>query len=695
MIVGIITKRIFMKRLLLILIFVTNLFSCGLHYDIYDFLDEYFYNFIPAKLANVDDKNPLYKYHFYRNPVYAKRVAYYAKIKKELNLDEWSKVLKLDKKVVEDILYHDKDLEVKDNEFREYLSFLRDYKKAFIDRWGFYLDKIYVNRSIIQEAKQYYQKPHSNFFKLRYAYNLARIYHFFGMYDEELKLINSLKNLKKQDSIVWEWIESLKAGALQHKGDFVNSAYLFAKVFSTHKSDKYLGYYDFKIKTDKQWQELLNKAKNDDEKLLFHFLRGMQKGNNLLSEYQEMLKIKQNSKWIDIAEYMLAQKAQYKYFNFIENAENNVDFDGNYTKHPIEFVEHFIKTLKSKRQKSDFDNYLLEYMFVLTKNNKPHYYDKNYNDLLNYIYYIKNLKSINEAEISKRLSNIKVLRDSAIKYTINKLSKLYPENSLKLYLAIACDELSYFDINRYMTIKTFKEYSALKAKKDKNLIEKLLLKGSNYHIDKDKQNLYYSLLYTGSGEFETALKYLEKVPKNMHRFGNFNPFNVYFDGNNYESREHHKPYPQKKFLETMIKVSSKKSVMDYFLRANGWYNISYFGNSPMLSIIYRRTTVIEKNIIKPELFKLNQAKKFYKKALSMTKDDEFKAKIIYQLMKVALAKSILTSKNYFKPEFERGEVFGLIHDNPQYQKLYYDLQNYKNTKYYQKIKNCAGFEYFK
>ena len=585
-----------MKKLLLALIFVTNLFSCGSIYNLYDFLDEYYYNFVPVKLVNVDGKNPLYQYSHNSSPAYDKRVAYYAKIKKELNLDEWSRVLKLDKKAVEDVLYHDKDLKVKNSEFSEYLTFLRDYKKAFIDRWGFYHDKKDVNKSIIQEAKQYYQKPHASFFKLRYAYNLARIYHFFGMYDDELDLINSLDNLKKQDSIVWEWIDSLKAGALQQKEDFVNSAYLFAKIFSTHKSDNYLGYYDFKIKTDKQWQELLGKAKNDDEKLVFHFLRGMQKGNNLLSEYQEMLKIKQNSKWIDIAEYMLAQKAQYKYFYSSENAEGYVEFDGNYSKHPVEFIEKFIKTLESKTSKSDFDNYFLEYISVLTKNTQPHYYDKNYNDLLEYIYYIKNLKSIDEAEISKKLSNIKVLKDSAEKYTIYKLSILYPDDSLKQLLAVACDELSYFDINKNMTIKTFKEYDALKTKKDKNLVEKLLLKGSGYQIDKAKQNLYYSLLYTGSGKFETALRYLDKVPKNMQRFGNFNPFNVYFDGNNYDSREYYKAYSQKNFLETMIKVSSKESVIDYYLRANGWYNISYFGNSSMLSMIYRGTTIIEKDI---------------------------------------------------------------------------------------------------
>ena len=79
----------------------------------------------------------------------------------------------------------------------------------------------------------------------------------------------------------------------------------------------------------------------------------------------------------------------------------------------------------------------------------------------------------------------------------------------------------------------------------------------------------------------------------------------------------------------------------------------------------------------------------------MTTDDEFKAKITYQLMKVALAKSILASRCYNKPEFENGDVFELIKENPEYQKLYHDLQNYNKTKYYQKIKKCAGFKYFK
>ncbi len=694
------------KIFLVSLFFAVELFSCASFWQP-TYIKEADYNFIDSSFLGQDAKNPLYKYAHISPWAYDDRVAYYQKIKKELNLKEWSSFFGISKKDALDIVYGDKKpLMIKDKQKKDEFT---AYKKL--------LDCECEERELLEKFFSLYRQSKSDFFKTRTAYNIVKIYHDLKEYDKELKFI---KSLKKTDSIVWEWINSYKAGALQRRGKTVASAYLFAKVFATHKSDNYIGYYDFKIKTDKQWQELLKLAKSDEEKTLFHFLRAINPKNNELLELKYMTKIDKNSKWVKRLLYLVAQKVQFRVF-VLKNKDYQDYYD--FKKEDLQsYIDDFMEYLKNYHE-CDLNQNLFAYFEYIYHDKRLAVKDTKEQKLLDYLYYVDSLKSIDEKTVSQKLLSVEKsflgsdIVKSLRKYTLVKLSKLYPKGSLKQKLAGYYKNYDRyfdgFDFRSALTLKTLNGFVKLKNKKKKTYIEKLMLSSKEINLSKNYLKVYYGVLYTKAGEFKKALSYVKDltVPKELDdiynwdekdrmRVSRFNPFNVKFSGDN-RSYPYTK-YSHKKFLKTILKIKKQlkqnpNSVMDNFLLANAWYNISDFGNSPMFATIYRCTTCIDED----SLEFLKKSEKLYKKVLKLTKNRELKAKIYYQLLKISLDKQMIKESKkdryYSKPRFEdMGSIYQLIEKNSEYDRLYHKFEkNYKDTKFFKKVNGCATFRYFK
>lgn len=703
----------------MIFLFSFRSFGCAWYWQP-KYLMESYYNFIDKNLLDKSLRdNPLYLYSDSSAYAYEDRVNFYDKIRKDLNLDEWSRYLGISKREAKELVYDGKlklgiiKNRAKREEFREYRGLL-NLIDEYDTNWFKFLEK----------ANILYKKSKLKFFRNRIAYNIVRAYHNLGKYTKEISFIESLD---RDDSIVWEWIDSYYAGAIQHQRDFVKSAYLFSKVFSTHKSDAYIGYYDFKIRTNKEWRALLKLAKNSEEKIVFHLLRALNPSNNELAELEYMSEIDPKSKWTQALLFLISQRAQYIFYRLMENDYYDDEEDNTRKIGDKRYLKDFLSYLNRYQNISKLNRFLFSYFQYLQNGKRVSINLKRYQKLLDYLYYIDNLNEPNEIETSKRLLDVQErIEDSNVtyslrRYTLDKFSKLYPKDTIKELVSSFGDEdyqYMYFngaDLKKRFTLKNFKELNALLNKKNKNYIEKLLVELIGYlKLNRNYINLYYGILYTQEMDFNSALKYVKKLKPpsrkcfdgyytyswdckyDKMRVSEYNPFNVSFSGNN-RKKVSNKLYTHKRFLETILKIEdaldkNSSSIMDHFLYANGLYNISFFGNSPMFATIFRSPYEIDSH---SKIF-LDKAEKHYKRVLELTDDPEMKAKVYYQLMKISFDNMLIEhfkDKDFFF--VEEKDIRKIIKGNSEYKRLYHEFLKYKNTKYYKRVKGCATFRYFK
>ena len=128
--------------------------------------------------------------------------------------------------------------------------------------------------ALIERGLEAFPKTESHYVRLRYAYQLVRLAHYLKAYDYVLELYDYLMPKVDADpSLIYDWIEGHRAGALQALGNYAESAYLFSRIFERSASKRESAYNSFSIQTDAQWRQALLLCQNDHERAMLHVLR--------------------------------------------------------------------------------------------------------------------------------------------------------------------------------------------------------------------------------------------------------------------------------------------------------------------------------------------------------------------------------------------------------------------------------------
>jgi hypothetical protein len=709
---------------------LTNLIACGPGNFYSTFAQDNYYDFLPSKLINIDAENPLYSFTSGGSSfAYNERVTYYAQLKKEFNVQEWYEYFhkKMSKKELEELFYSEHSTLLKryeklakkiDNPFFE--KYLNLVAKQLKNVSG-YEKHTYSSSTLSEEALGAFTEESDSFLKLRYLFLSMRLAHYGGDYKRSLSIYDKhYIEVAKVKSVVVEWIDALRAGALQHLGRSLESNLLYVKIFKKNKTNAHLGYYDFKVKNDKSWKALLSSTKNSDEKAIFYFLRALKWEGSPLHEHEVLAKLAPKSIWFERLTYMLMQEFQEDVFAY----ENSEDKKNKYIleerKVYVLKEKRFLETMSSLKSPSFFDLYSQVYLSLL-KNGKlsekqrtrleklSGAKEKVYLNLLTYIEALKELDRSKQKELSIHFEHLskkltQPLEESLFRYTALHNSRVYPSLSAKaFYSKMFSDKSGMYTWQMSRDSIRADSFESYVEEKNRNFYEERLFKESMKILEKGDVAKTLALLYSKEGNFKKADHYLKQIPK-LNRTTSYNPFNVSLSGNNRKSGK--KEYKQRKFVSTMLNIekSLKKnpnSAMDHFLYANGLYNSSWFGNSPMFSSIWRTTTSIDPERVKHVIQQLDLAQIEYKKALKYATKKEFKAKIAYQLLKIEFNKKILLPNSVYLPEFGSSWNSITLKDYVTESKslrisfLNYEKQ-YKRTKFGKEIiGSCVTFSYFR
>ncbi|WP_066408860.1 hypothetical protein [Aliarcobacter skirrowii] len=690
------------KIVLLTISLSLSLFSCG---------GGYWWNSEDVEFHFLDNKDNLYLQYSndlssastYNDIIYK----YSIKNKKE-NLKEWQVALenRFSIKELEDIIYKNRNQElILDEEFQEYLKFIKE--QEYCVTYNPYINQDFTYcKDFIPIALNKIDNTKNSFLKQRYFYIALRLSHYKDSTKNSLDIYNKYSYLlNNSNSIVKDWIQGLYAGALVRNNEIAKGVYEFSKLFE-NSINSHLSFYNFKyITSEEYFNELLNYAKNDDEKAKIYAIRALNYNSNVLEEMKNIYNIDKNSKWLDFLifrELLKSQTLHNTYGSAYKDYENenseyidflkNIDKDDRYLV-DLSLVHFNIYFKKYEESKKILDRLLVEFP------------NKHELEVASYILYLNSLKSIDssiEDEIYKRVSHFNENEFDIYKYTLNTLSNLYKNQNqdFEKYLSDNFYYIEYKDLD----LENFKKFEMfLETKQDTKLREFL-------------QTKFKKMVTANKSSFDFAkitvlinnLKFQEALDTNFEILDKtkveFNPFNGLIRGNNRSGKK--EPFTIREFLQRVIKIENEleknpNSVMDNFLLANSLYNLSHFGNINRVTTVYRSNYLVHTPKLQEQ--KLNLAINYYEKALENSKDIELNAKITYLIAKTKLALFDLNYDKYPQENnwWKKNSVYNYGSDE-FYEKFledsgsrYFNIlqNNFKDTRYYNElIQECGDFK---
>lgn len=725
----------FKKALILLTIFTIQLFSCAGGWSEMYVKDEN-YNFTSPSMIGLNPNNSLY---FLSNSygAHADRVGYFEKVKKSENIKAWQSYFgsSVSSKDIEDIFYSNTSVsqsykkystKINKPQLANYIDFLdkqmpfvtQDYNPSWEPKPP--LPKNY--QTVLSAGVSLFNNSNDKFLKERYMFLVMRLYHYGGDYKKALDFYSKNSPSIQKGSVVDEWTKALKAGALQNLGYLNEANMLYADIFKNNKTNAYLGYYDFKVTSDSQWNALLGMAKSNDEKAELYFLRAMNWENSHLMELENIANIAPESEWFERLSFMVMQDLQNQRYNIMQSSSKGRYYYDSNPKSYNEQIVYYKKILQSLKNPSFFSQYALLYLDVLSyKNLDSSKMSKLriaatgsnlvYVSLLEYLDKLNKTKSINE--VDSLTTNLKSLlaslpeeqQISLIRYSVLQLATLYPKNSVNRTVTMEYATNKYF--GAYNLGYLLNEADADEFEQYMNLKNRTFLHKEVFSkmVDKKKDesfaNFIAGTLFMQKNNFAKALFYLNKTKSDDIVASDYNPFNATISGNNRTGKQI--SYNQIKFATTMLELQNKikantANATDYYLYATGLYNKSWFGSFPKSSM-YTRSVYLE--VTERKIEDMHLAQKYYMKSLSMAKDNEMKAKISYQLLKIEFNKVLISNagaKNkIWNASFDNiNDLQDLVALNPNFTKqLKTYKETYSNTSYGREaIRSCVSFRSF-
>jgi hypothetical protein len=168
---------------------------------------------------------------------------------------------------------------------------------------------------LIKSGQQLYAVAKKDFFRQKYAYQVLRLAHYSGRYNDVINWYDEYAAKTNAGSVLQPLCLALKAGALFRSGKQKEAAYLFSKVFAATSAKKISNYIGFKwavdSKTDKA--EYLALCQNDKEKADMIALFALGSPNNDLENLKEIFKLNPSGGQLEVLAIREINKLEEKY----------------------------------------------------------------------------------------------------------------------------------------------------------------------------------------------------------------------------------------------------------------------------------------------------------------------------------------------------------------------------------------------
>jgi len=587
--------------------------------------------------------------------------------------------------------------------------------------------------SLIIIGKQSVKNSSDNFLKARYVFQVQRMLFYLhrykaciAWYDENAKALNN------QGSITLR-AANFYAGCFYHKKDYARSNYLFSRIYDESPALKVSAFLSFHPWEDADWNKTLAMATHSHQKEILWQLFGIYA--DPLKGMQQIYALNPKSPLIDlllvraITIYEREQlvntsyQSDYSYYNTSE--PETVANDTTFKRTNFDSSNSF-KVFDNENARISLSDFIIKTAAANKTNNQSlwlnaaayiSWINKNYAATENYLV---QLKSINNIDVENRAQM--TITNALLSFS--KIGKLTPQSEQTAYTLITSVEkmpneksalvLDYFaqtlaakfteqgnilmaelcankSTDYYKTESNFDNMLNFLRKKNKTDLENYY--AAHYHITAANIVEYMAVQELEKNNLDSAIQWFKQdsLAGSATLYGN--PFTIHItDCHDCDHSAHQKTkYTKYTFLlklkELLANAENSKDAnekaQNYFLYANGLYNMSYYGNARMVKECYNFTNidyysyeVTPKNATK----NCELALSYYQKALGYTTNKEFAAKCTWMSAKCEL-NNWYESDAYAsdKKVYIEGEFFHLM------------KEKYSTTNYYAEVINECGY----
>jgi hypothetical protein len=432
----------------------------------------------------------------------------------------------------------------------------------------------------------------------------------------------------------------------------------------------------------------------------------------LLLKLDNLSKVSPQSNEFYYLNYKLMKIFQYQLFHISIKKSNNK------TSQEIDRFNddknYFINILKSIKNPSFFTLYSKLYLEILDSKRLKHKdliklyslsskEQQPYVQLLSYVDSLNQLNSISitdQNNLHKKLTLLliglpKKQKEYILRLTALRLLPLYDKSSIEFAFNKLFAQKSTIRRDDILHILNFKDadlFNNYITKEKRSFFEKRVFTSMMKALRRNDIAMILSILYMQKNDFTKARSYLRQTPRD-NLYNQYNPFSSSIELNN--KRVYKKHSSLRKFAETMSRLEERLSskdvtAKDFYLYGNGLYNKSYFGNFPMSSVFYRQNEIYRDAI--PPTANLNSAYKYYEKALQKSKNEEFRAEVAYQILKIEFLMALTNSSHYLKDMKKmpkRDDIEAITYLLIESQRFIETMQDYKldyiDTKYGKRV----------
>jgi len=616
----------------------------------------------------------------------------------------------------------------------DYLLFAKKCEPHVIatDGWNTNNRDTITMELLIKEGSRNFRRTKSDYFKLRYAYQLVRLAHYKKNYGQTLELYDYLMpKIENDSSIIDDWILGHQAGALMGIGKNVEATYLYAKIFQNCPSKRSSAYLSYKINSDEEWTECLKLCQDNHERATLHAMRASAPNSKLVPEMEEIYLLDPENENLELLLVREIRRLEKDLLGLAFNAQKRqnkryYNIPRKIAGKQIVDLQRLVRGIIREGKIHNLnlwriaDGYLelLAGDYYAAKKTLKRLQDTIENEALKEqleaMLMVANIDSFEEANEEMEKTIVDYKRNPLFRkypdfdnFTKDKLSYLFKKEGLvgKAFLY----EHSLKDLKYNPQLGVIDDLLELCRKEKRTRIEDaLVLKEDGTTIENDLLDMK-GVLYLSEYKLESALETLRKMPrKDRNKYALANPFREDFvDCINCRVIDT-AAYNRVEVLEQLIDMEYKAKADEDKAAAYNYqigvvlYNMSYFGHAWKLADYFRSGSSWYYLKTGESVFETSSSYNgnretvdcslplfYFEKAFRLARSAELKARAAFMAAKCEQNLYYITKGSQYSTY---SNDIPLV---PNEYRSYFNLliENYADTKFYQEVvQECLYFE---